>query len=288
MPPENTVQAEGKPRRRSWRRLVRKVVIDAAIVYVVLLLAGVIFQKRLTYFPRRLDTSEQVPLLAGDEEVWIELAGVGRIHGIYHRAPVEGLTVLFLHGNSGNVCTWKGVYDGLVSLGAGVLMIDYPGYGKSEGSPCEEALYSSAHAAAEFLQSRGVPREDVVIFGKSIGTGVGVELASSGAFAGLVLESPFTSLVAAAQVHYWFFPVSLVFCEEYDSLSRIEQVGCPLLVVVATEDKLVPPEQSTELFNRAREPRVLLTIQGAGHNDIQDTGGFAYWAGLRDWLDKLR
>jgi pimeloyl-ACP methyl ester carboxylesterase len=288
MKAENPAQGAGKSRGKRLQHLMRRIVICACIIYAVLVSAGFVFQKRLTYFPEKIAASMQVPLLEGDEEeVWIEVPGIGRIHGIYREAPPESLTILFLPGNAGNVLQWKSIHDGFTALGAGVLLIDYPGYGKSDGSPSEAALYASAHAAVRFLEDSGAHREDIVIFGKSLGTAVATELAASGDYAGIILESPFTSLATVAGEHYWFMPVSLLLAEEYDSLSRIGQVRSPLLMVIGTRDTLIPPAQSLELFGKANEPKELFKVEGAGHMDIQETGGEAYWRKMRDWINSI-
>ena len=254
----------------------------------MLLLAGSFFQKRLTYFPESLGPSERIALSPRDREVWIEIPETGRIHGIYREGESGRLTVLFLHGNAGNVVRWKGVHDGFAAMDFGILTIDYPGFGRSEGSPSEEALYASAHAAVKFLRDFGVDSKDVVIFGKSLGTAVAVELGASGGFAGVILESPFTSLAAAGKEHYWFVPVSLLLRERYESISRIGNVRCPLLMVIGSRDKLIPPAQSMELFSEAGEPKEVFRVEGAGHNDIQAVGGGEYWNRLREWLGGLR
>jgi fermentation-respiration switch protein FrsA (DUF1100 family) len=288
MAEEVAQEVKGEIRKRKLRRFIIRLIIILVIVYAAVLVIGIVFQKSFTYFPVQLAVSRGMPIRMGDEEVWIEVAGTGKIHGIYRKAPEGARTILYLPGNAGNILNYSAVYDGLVDLGLGVLMIDYPGYGKSEGSPSEEALYASAHAALKFLESSGAKKENIVIFGWSLGTAVAVELASAKGFAGLILQSPFPDLATLGQSRFWFMPVSLFLREKYDSLARVGEVGCPLLVIVGTRDRLVPPAMSQKVFDRAKEPRELFKVSRAGHNDIDSVGGQKYWDKLSKWLGALK
>ncbi len=273
-------------KKRLYRRLLR-IAVAVLAAYLLAAAAAFAFQKYFVYHPAIIAPDEKIILPPGDDEVWIEVLQTGKIHGIYHRAPPSGLTVLFFHGNAGNIQSWRPIYDGLAAEGFGVLMIDYPGFGKSQGGPCEENLYASARAAAEFLQAQGTEKRRTVVFGKSLGTAVATRLASSSRFAAVVLESPFTSLAAVGQHHFKILPVSLLLREKFDTISRIDKIACPLLVVIGTADTLVPPEESLKLYEAARQPKDLLVIEGASHNNIQHTGGQTYWRNLRNWLDSL-
>ena len=125
------------------------------------------------------------------------------------------------------------------------------------------------------------------MFGKSLGTAVAAELAAAGEVAGLVLESPFCDLPSVGQTHYRFLPVSLLIKEKYNTLLRIQEINCPLLVIVETKDCIVPPEQSRNVFGRAKAPKNMFELKDAGHTDIQAVGGQSYWNTLREWLAGL-
>ncbi len=287
---DTTGEGEMQPhddRRRKLLRTALRILAGAAGAYLLVLLLMFLFQKHFIYFPEKIPRKKKIALPNGDEEVWITVREAGRIHGIRHPAPQGRLTVLFLHGNARNILHYRSIYDGFSKNGFGVLMIDYPGFGKSEGAPSERALYETAHAAVAFLNKTGVENDRIVVFGKSLGTGVATELAASDRYAGLILESPFTDIAAVGQDKYWFLPVRLLLRESYDNLSRIAEVKCPLLVIVAEEDELVPPEQSREVFEKADGPKEMLTVPGAHHNDIQDVGGRRYWDSVKSWMEKL-
>jgi pimeloyl-ACP methyl ester carboxylesterase len=280
------VQSEKRKRRLRW--FIIRLVILLIVLYAAALVIGIVFQNKFIYFPELISQSRKIPLRMDDVEIYIDVPEVGKIHSVYRRAPEGALTVLFLHGNGGNVMNYSSVYDGLVNLGVGVLMIDYPGYGKSEGSPSEQALYASAHAAVQFLESTGVKKEDIVVYGASLGSAVAAELAAGGKFAGLILQSPFPDIVTVGQSHYFFLPVSLIAREKYDTISRMENIDCPLLVIVGAKDRMVKPLMSRRVFEKAKEPKELYEVKRAGHNDIDSRGGTEFWEKLRDWTDGLK
>lgn len=215
------------------------------------------------------------------------------IHGLYWPPPApEGEkrpTLLFLHGNAQTVFEWAMVRADLQVLGAGMLLIDYPGYGKSRGSPTESSLYAAGRAALTWLvDTRATPLADIVVFGKSLGGGVATELCVDTAVRGLILESTFCSVPAVARRLIPFMPESLEFkSERYPSIERMARITAPVLVIHGDRDTLIPVRQGRELYDRASEPRQLYIVAGAGHNDVAATAGPDYGARIRDWLESL-
>ena len=275
------------PRKRTRAYWVKRIVLGAVFIYITIAILMALFQRSFIYFPEKLPPDTPLQLPAETEEVSFEVQDIGRIFGIYHPPQDGELTVLLLHGNSKNVLHYLDLFVGLVRLNLGVLMPDYPGFGKSDGSPTEETVYRTAERALQFLKEQNIPPSKVVLFGKSLGTAVATHLATKSDCAGLILESPFKSIASVGQRQYPFLPVSLLVRDRYEILPRIKSVGEPLLVIVAEDDTLVVPEESFAVFEEAAEPKTLLTIKNADHNDIQSTGGEFYWEHLRLWLDTL-
>lgn len=188
-------------------------------------------------------------------------------------------TLLFCHGNAGNVShRLENVYY-LLQTGFQVLLFDYRGYGHSTGQPSEEGLYRDAVAAWTHLAERpdgaGVPR---IIFGRSLGGAVAVDLATRVAADGLILESTFTSIRTLARL---MFPLPLPELPvHYDSLSKIGRIRMPLLAIHGQEDELIPYSDGRKLFDAAPEPKAWVPLTGAGHNDTYSVGGEAYF----QWL----
>jgi fermentation-respiration switch protein FrsA (DUF1100 family) len=178
--------------------------------------------------------------------------------------------VLFCHGNGGNVACWGWVpHLYRDRLGASVLVFDYRGYGKSEGTPTEAGILADARAARRWLAKRtGVAEGDIVVAGKSLGGGVAVDLAARDGARALILESPFTSLTEVAVHHLPWLPARWLMNTRLDSLALIGWYDGPLLVSHGDADRTVPYEMGQRLFEAANYPKSFVTIPGGGHNDL--------------------
>ena len=173
-------------------------------------------------------------------------------------------------------------------LPAEVLIFDYRGYGRSEGKPSEKGLYSDARAAWRYLEvERSVAPERVVLFGRSLGAGVAVDLASHVEPAGLVVESGFSSIPAMARHHYPFIPRFLV-RSRMDSLTKIQTISCPKLFVHSRADEVAPFALGYALYEAAPEPKKFYEVEGAGHNETSLVGGRAYFAALAEFINSTR
>jgi fermentation-respiration switch protein FrsA (DUF1100 family) len=196
-----------------------------------------------------------------------------------HHQPRPLATLLFCHGNAGNAShRLQNVYY-LLQTGFQVLLFDYRGYGHSSGQPSEEGLYRDAAAAWSHLVGRpdtaGVPR---IIFGRSLGGAVAVELATRVTAGGLILESTFTSIRTLARL---MFPTPLPELPvHYDSLSKIGRIQMPLLAIHGVKDELIPYADGRKLFDAAPQPKTWIPLAGAGHNDTYAVGGEAYFQRL--------
>lgn len=205
-----------------------------------------------------------------------------------HQRPDEKplASLLFCHGNAGNVShRLENVYH-LLQSGFQVLLFDYRGYGHSSGEPSEEGLYRDAAAAWEALICRrdtaDTPR---VIFGRSLGGAVATELACCAQAEGLILESTFTSIQTLARL---VFPMPLPRLPvKFDSRSKIGSIRMPLLALHGVQDELIPYADGQALFAAAPEPKTWVPIPGAGHNDTYTVGGVAYFRRLAAFASGL-
>ena len=222
------------------------------------------------------------------ENVSFTAADGVRLHGWYV-APKDpdGPVLLWAHGNAGNL-SHRAENIALIQkeLRAGVFIFDYRGFGKSEGRPGEEGLYADGRAAYAWLAER-IPHERIFLFGRSLGAAVVVKLAVEGKKArGLILESPFESTLAMGKKMFPFLPVGWIISSKFDSAAMIPEVKTPLFVLHGDKDGIVPYAQGTALYEAAGSPhKRFFTIKGAGHNDTYYTGGAAYWAAWRDFLE---
>lgn len=246
----------------------------ALVAVVVLGVAAVPLRTRLlellTFYPDPVVEGSPADAGLTFRDLSFTTADGLRLHGWWVPAlesPSLG-SVLYCHGNAGNVGTRVAKAKLLASRGLDVLLFDYRGYGRSEGRPTEEGSYLDARAAREeLLRVPGVDPGRILYLGESLGGAVATELACAAPPRGLVLQSTFTTLRDMATVHYPVVPRFLV-PDAYPTLRRIGDVRCPVLLVHGDLDEVVPLSQGRALLDAAREPRRLEVIPGAGHNDI--------------------
>jgi fermentation-respiration switch protein FrsA (DUF1100 family) len=177
-------------------------------------------------------------------------------------------TIIVFNGNAANR-SYRGTLGArFVDAGFGVLLFDYRGYGGNAGSPSEEGLAADARAARQYVASRSdVDPARIVFFGESLGAGVAVSLALEHPPAALVLRSPFSSAVDVGRFHYPWLPVAWILRDRFLSIDRIGRVASPTLFIAGDEDRIVPAAQTRALFAAAREPKALMMMPGADHND---------------------
>ena len=264
-----------------------------AVLRITLVLSALgglllLFETRFIYFPSRAHEATPAGLGLPSEEVRLTAEDGVRLHGWF--LPVRGArwTVLLSHGNAGNISHRLDRTLFLQTrLGASVLLYDYRGYGKSEGSPDERGTYRDARAAFRYLvEQRQVPPERLVLFGESLGSAVSLDLALSHPAAALVLEAPFTSVRDMARTTI-FFPLAPFVRTRYDNLDKVARLRVPLLVLQGDRDEVVPFAQGRRLFEAAPGLKRFFTIPGAGHNDAYFVGGDAYWQAIADFLAGL-
>lgn len=231
---------------------------------------------RFIYYPDRHWIAEPADLGLAVEEVKLEPEQGVRLHAWFFPHPEPLASLLFCHGNAGNVSHRLENVRLLVDCGFQVLLFDYRGYGHSSGVPSEPGLYRDAAAAWQYLAERpdtaNAPR---IIFGRSLGGAVAVHLAVQAGASGLIVESTFTSIRTLVRLIYHVpLPEMPV---KYDSLSKIDQLRMPLLAIHGELDELIPFADGRALFEAAPQPKTWYPIPGAGHNDTYAVGGEAYF-----------
>lgn len=273
------------------RRAYRSALFVVLRLGLVLLALGgllLLFEKRLIYFPARAHDVTPNALGLRFEDVTLVTEDGVRLHAWY--LPVKGarFTVLVSHGNGGNMSHRLDRTLLIQSrLGASVLLYDYRGYGRSEGSPDEGGTYRDARAAYRWLvEERKVPSDRLVLFGESLGSAVALDLAIERPAAALVLEAPFTSVPDVARGTV-FFPLAPFVRTRYDNLAKVGRLRLPLLVLHGDRDGVVPFALGRRLFEAAPEPKRFFAIAGGDHNDAYVVGGDAYWKALASFLNDL-
>ncbi len=249
------------------------------VIAMLALLVGVVglavLQRRLIYFPSAtlpdVDT-----VLPGAEEVAFQTEDGLTLEGWFVPSSnsTTDVTVVVFNGNAGNRGDRVRLAESLSARGYAVMLFDYRGYGGNPGAPSEEGLLADGRAVARYLVNRSdVDPDRLVYFGESLGAAVAVATAEHRPPAVLVLRSPFTSLPDVASFHYPFLPVSLLLWDEYRNVETIGRIAVPLLVIAGSADGTVPVKQSEDVYRAGAEPKKLVIIEGADHNDARLSSG---------------
>jgi fermentation-respiration switch protein FrsA (DUF1100 family) len=249
------------------RRVAFRLLRSAAIIYVGVLVLMMLLENRLVYQGTQA-TQHWLPPPTGIVDVFLTTADGTRVHAWWRPGPAGAGALLYCHGNGGNLSHRGSMVAHLGdTLNCGVLIVDYPGYGKSQGEPSEAGCYAAAQAAYDWLTlEQKIAGQDIVLFGKSLGGGVAVELASRVEHRALVLVKTFTSLPDTAQFHYPWLPVHYVMRNRFDSIDRIASCRRPTFVAQAVDDEITPYSQGQRLFDGIPGPREFLRLEGR-HND---------------------
>ena len=268
-------------------RIALSVLRIVAAVYVGLCILLFFLQSRMIYFP--LAPVMQKPSDVGlvYESVALLTADNVRLAAWY--VPCTGArgTVLMCHGNGGNIGDRLHPIGLFHELGLNVLIFDYRGYGESAGSPSEAGTYQDAHAAWLYLvEKRATPPGTIVVFGRSLGGAVAAGLAERVAPVALILEATFTSIPDMGVRLYPWLPIRLLCRYRYNTLARLAQIKCPVLIAHSRDDDMIPFEHGRSLFAAAREPKIFVELSG-DHNEGEVLTSPAYRQALDAFLAGL-
>lgn len=253
-------------------RRAMEFVVLLALVFGAVFLWVWMFQERMVFFPEKQLVGTPADAGLAFEQMSIPTPDGESLHAWYVPAAGNRATVLFFHGNAGNISHRLDTLAVLHGLDLNVLIFDYRGYGRSTGRPTEVGIKADAWAVWTYLTTeRGESPSRIVVMGRSLGSAVAVQLASVQDPAALVVESGFTSVSALGKVAYPFLPRFLARIR-FDSLARIPEVRCPVLVAHSPDDEIVPFAMGQALFEAAPEPKRFLTLRGEHNNGFMATG----------------
>ena len=236
--------------------------------------------RQVSYTPEELDIDF--------EDVIFETADGLQLAGWYMPAKESGYTVLFCHGNGGNIMHRLDTINIFYNLGINCFVFDYRGYGDSEGEPTEEGTYMDAYAAYKWLtENKRIPAEEIIIFGRSIGASIAAQLAGRVRAKALVLESAFTSYVDIGKTFYPYMPVRWFARFKYNTIGYVKNVHYPVMIIHSRDDNTVPFEFGMRLYHAANEPKEFVEISGS-HNDGFLASGEIYKDVWINWLKFLK
>jgi hypothetical protein len=269
-------------------RMLWNLLISVAIAYAAVAVLVYLFQSRLVFYPEVGREATASPQAYGlkFESVDLPTADGETLHAWWVPADDARGTVLFFHGNAGNISHRLDYLQMFNRMHFSTFIVDYRGYGRSTGSPSVEGTYRDAEAAWDYLRgARSLKPRDLVIVGESMGGAVASWLAARVAPRALVLLSTFTSATDLGAQIYWFLPVRLLSRLDYDSARNLREVKAPVFVAHSRDDDVIPFSHGRKLYELAGEPKVFLEMRG-GHNE-----GFVFtrpeWSGrLAEFLDR--
>jgi fermentation-respiration switch protein FrsA (DUF1100 family) len=256
----------------------------------LMLTSGCLMENRFIFHPDpRVDQTPHDIGLPFDDVFFTSADGV-RLNGWFVPYPEAPITLLWFHGNAGNIShrleNIKLLHD---KVRVNVFIFDYRGYGRSEGTTSEKGTYLDGQAAIEHLRKRyGVETNNLVLFGRSLGAAVASEMAGRTDALALILETPFASIAEMARAIFPFLPIGPFLKTKYDVLNKVRSIKSPLLVLHGDRDEIVPFRQGKEVFDAAPQPKAFYTILGANHNDTYLVGGDSYFQALRKHIESAQ
>ena len=265
-------------------RMLSSLVLVVSALFLGLMLLLFVFQEKMVFFPgsRLGDTPGTIGL--GYEDVYLVTDDDIKIHGWYVPHPDAKATLLFFHGNAGNVSHRLESISIFHDIGLSVFIIDYRGYGNSDGRPSEHGTYRDAMAAWDYLvDERRLRPDEIIVFGRSLGGAVAASLAAKVTPAAVILESTFTSVKELGKHYYPYLPVSWIARIHYPVDEYIALFNCPVLVIHSHQDEVVPASHGRLLFEYAREPKMFLPITG-DHNNGFLLSRDAYVKGIKQFF----
>ena len=225
------------------------------IAYLVLLVFIYFYQRNLLYHPSE-NNYQNDKIEFSYDEIFIKVDEKIKLKSwIINKNLKKFKTLIFFHGNAGELSNRIYKLNELNKLDVNILLISWRGFSGNEGLPTEENLYEDAEAAIKWLNSKGVENNKIILYGESLGTGVAVEIGKKNIFNSIILESPFTSMESAAKIYYPYLPVKLLLKDKYDSISKIKRITTPILIMHGKKDDIVPFSMGKELFEKANNPK---------------------------------
>jgi len=263
------------------------VIIIILSAYLVILVIFYIVQATMVYYPDRTLVAEPKHLGLDFEDVNIKTEDSVNIHGWFISAKAAKGTILFCHGNAGNISNFLDVPEIFHSLGCNVLVFDYRGFGRSEGKPHEQGTYKDGEAAWNYLvKAKNIKPENILVAGRSLGGAVATHIALKYKPAGLSLESSFTSITDRGSEIYPYFPVKFLSKFQYNNLEKIRKITCPVLIIHSKADEIIPFSHSRKLFEAANEPKEFLEITGPHHDGYIESRA-VYETAMKGFLQKV-
>ena len=247
-----------------------KIILIIIGLYALLVGALFVFQRNILFVPGKSKPIASASLVPEMREITLLTSDGLSLYSWYYKGDEDKPIIIYFQGNAGTIFDrdYKARY--FIDLGYSFLMLGYRGYGGNPGDPSELGFNVDGEAALVFAKNLGFKISQTILYGESLGTGVSVNLAINYDIHSLILEAPYTSIEKIASERYWFVPVHYLLKDSFNSLSKIDNITSPLLILHGDQDKIINMKYGKELFFQAPEPKKIHIFEGAGHANLYD------------------
>lgn len=247
-------------------------------LYLLICFLLYFFQDRLIFFPQKLPVDHTFYFDGDFEEKFFQVDDKIMIHALHFFSKSPKGVILYFHGNAGSLEDWGEVADDFVKMGYDVLISDFRGFGKSTGEINESGFYQDAQLLYDFLLEKYAAAE-IIIYGRSLGSGVAVDLASKNKGKKLILETPFANFADLAQSRFKIFPVKALLKFDFPNKDKIKKIECPIHIFHGTNDQVIPYNHAKELESELKQGSTFTTINLGSHNNISTYQ--EYWTKIK-------
>ena len=238
---------------KKYKMNLPNVLIILFIAYLIVVMFIYFYQRKLLYHPSENNYLDETNLNHKIEKIYVQ--SDTKLISWYYNNNKSYKTILFFHGNAGRLDNRVYKLNELAKLNINYLIVAYRGFSGNQGKPSEVGIYKDSDAAKKWLNENGVADKNIILYGESLGTAVAVDLASKNDFAGIILESPFTSMIKLAKKYYPYLPVKILLKDKYDSENNLNKINMPILIMHGHKDTIVPFEMGKEMFNKSNKPK---------------------------------
>ena len=237
------------------RNFLLEIIVGILAIYMLVLILLFIFQRNLMYHPDENNYFGD-KLKVNIEKVKINTSDNINLLAWFHKKDLKKFkTIVYFHGNAGKLENRIHKLNHFKDMKVNFLIIAWRGFSGNEGKPSEEGLYEDGNSSIRWLKNLGLTEKDIIIYGESLGTGIATEISQNKNFAGLILETPFTSMIDAAKNFYPYIPVDLILKDKYKNNVKIKNINVPLLVMHGEEDQIVPFWMGKKIYEIANKPK---------------------------------
>ena len=237
------------------RKYFLKIILVFFLLYLIIVIILFIFQRNLLYHPSENNYFGD-QLKVSIEKIRVKTNDEVELLGWFHKKDLKNFkTIIFFHGNAGSLENRIHKINHFKDININFLIVAWRGFSENQGKPSEKGLYEDGESSIKWLNKKGIKNENIILYGESLGTGIATHLAQNNNFAGVILESPFTSMIDAAKNVYPYFPINILLKDKYENDKKIKNIKSPILIMHGEKDKIVPFWMGKKLYELANKPK---------------------------------